>query len=190
MSNMHKESQADRRRRKSQSRVLSTRTADASWRRWAALRKHQRISLFYQFQFLSPCSPCESMYTFEVLWKLMPGTVVTIRQFWYLVILIISKTSSSEVMNLLGRLHHRPGPSHPNFWQRKAKMSKAVAGFSADWASPGAAIKRQKEKKQELDIERKSVVKIMIYSTLKFQILFLYKVKPSSFGLFIGDLGP
>ena len=67
-------------------------------------------------------------------------------------------------------------------------MSKAVRGFSADWVSPGAAIKRQKEKKQELDIERKSVVKIMIDSTLKFQILFLYKVKPSSFGLFIGEI--
>ena len=67
-------------------------------------------------------------------------------------------------------------------------MSKAVRGFSADWVSPGAAIKRQKEKKQELDIERKSLVKIMIYSTLKFQILFLYKVKPSSFGLFIGEI--
>ena len=118
----------------------------------------------------------------------MPGTVLTTRQFLYLVILIISKASGSEVMNLLGRLHHCPGPSHPNFWQRKAKMSKAVAGFSPDRASPGAAIKRQREKEQELDIERKSLAKIMIYSTLKFQILFLYKVKHSSFGLFIGEI--
>ena len=172
MSNMHKESQADRRRRKSQSRVLSTRTADASWRRWAALRKHQRISLFQHFQFLSPCSPCESMYTFEVLWKLMPRTVVTNRKFWYLVILVISKTSGSEVMNLLGRLHHRPGPSRSNFWQRKAKMSKAVAGFLADWASPGAAIKRQRGKEQELDIERKSLVKIWYIQHWNFKSYF------------------
>ena len=119
----------------------------------------------------------------------MPGTVLTTRQFLYLVILIISKASGSEVMNLLGRLYHCPGPGHPNFWQRKAKMSEAVAGFSADWVSPGAAIKRQRENEQELDIERKSVVvKIMIYSTLKFRILFLYKVKHSSFGLFIGEI--
>ena len=56
-------------------------------------------------------------------------------------------------------------------------MSKAVRRFSADWVSPGAAVKRQREKEQELDIERKSLVKIMIYSTLKFQILFFVQSK-------------